>query len=635
MRAPALVSLLVLAALLALPGPATAAVSTGGTGWFWANPLPQGGSLDAVSFVGSRGVAAGADGVVLRTNDAGATWSAAVSRTEADLTEVAMPDANTVYVGGGCVLRRSTDGGATFQRIAFAAKETKCPKRLAQIAFPTPTTGYLILTDGSVLRTANAGRSFARRAHLNIGSSVPQEGAADAVFTSENTGIVSTGLFTPAFLRTEDGGQSWTAITPVDGNQYPTFSRVRSVKFVTPSLGYAVSDNNLKPLAKTEDGGLTWSSLPLAGVTGSPRTIACADANACVIVAGQGPGDTPDRVIWTADGGLTGTTITPPAGVTEAAFTSATRVIGVGPGGATVASDDAGHTFGRVGGALPAVYSALRWAGGRTVFAFNSGGAVARSMDGGGSWQALGNAPIDRVVDVSFLSDTVGYLLSADGTLQRTDDGGASWEVLAGNAGGARALLARASETLLVAGTAGVRRSTDSGTTFTDLARGSVRAFDSASGALVAYGARTVLLSRDGGSHWRALRVPAGTRIASLDFVSASIGFLVRDDGDVFTTRNAGRTWKLLSGVGRDDVVQVSFADAKHGFLTLGTESGLGGVLRTSDGGRSWRPQVTGQDALAQVLAIGAGGGTALTTQTGELFSTATGGDSAPTRSSR
>jgi photosystem II stability/assembly factor-like uncharacterized protein len=563
----------------------------------------------------------------VRTEDAGASWSAAVSRTDVDLTEVAMPDASNVFVGGGCVLRRSTDGGATFQRVAFSARESRCSARIAQVAFPTPTTGYLILTDGTVLRTANGGRSFARRAHLGIGSSVPQEGAADAVFTSQNTGLISTGLYGPAFLRTEDGGQTWNRITPVDGNGYPTFARVRSVKFVTPTLGYAVSDMPSAPIAKTEDGGLTWTTLPLTGATGAPRGIDCADANACVIVAGTNAGGPADRVTWTADGGLTGTTITPPGNAVEAAFTSATRVVSVGASGTTLASDDAGHTFARVGALLPGTYSALRWSGGRTVFAFDSGGSLARSTDGGSSWQALGTAPINKVVDVSFLSDAVGYLLSAGGALQRTDDGGASWEVLAGGAPGARALMATGPETLLVAGGSGVQRSTDSGTTFSTRARRPVRVFDRAGGALIAYGSKALLASGDAGSTWRALRTPRGGLIASADFVSARVGFVVRDDGDVLATANGGRKWSMLTGVGRDDIAQVSFGDAKHGFLTLSTDSGLGGVLRTSDGGRSWRPQVIGKRPLAQVLAIGSAGATALSNGLGQLFSTTSGGD--------
>ncbi len=92
-------------------------------------------------------------------------------------------------------------------------------------------------------------------------------------------------------------------------------------------------------------------------------------------------------------------------------------------------------------------------------------------------------------------------------------------------------------------------------------------------------------------------------------------------------TANGGRSWRLLTGVGRDDIAQVSFGDAKHGFLALSSDSGLGGVLRTSDGGRSWRPQVIGHQPLAQVVAVGAAGGAALSNALGQLFATDSGGD--------
>jgi photosystem II stability/assembly factor-like uncharacterized protein len=627
MRALALV--VCLAALLALPAPAAAAVTAGGTGWVWANPLPQGGDLDAVAFAGARGIAVGAEGLVLRTEDAGASWSAAASRTDADLTEVAMPDANTVYVGGGCVLRRSTDGGATFQRVAFAARESKCADRLAQIAFPSPSVGYLFLTDGTVLRTANGGRSFVRRASLGIGSSVPQGGPADADFTSENTGLVSTGLSDTAFVRTDDGGQSWTRITPVDGNAFPIFNRVRSVKFVTPLVGYAVSNGGPTPMAKTEDGGLSWTPLPLTGAGGAPRAIDCADANACVILAGQTPDGPGDRLTWTSDGGATGTTFTPAAPLAGLVFSSPTRVIGVGTGGATLASDDAGHSFARVGAAVPGDFTGLRRSGDRTLFAFPADGTLARSADGGLTWAALGAAPLGRTLDVSFANAGVGYMLSATGSLQRTDDGGASWGVLAGQATGGRALLATGPDTLLVATSNGVLRSTDAGTTYARAA-GATRAvghFDTAGQTLIAYGARWLYASGDGGARWRAVPRPPGELVLSADFVSARVGYVVRQDGELLATTNGGRSWRLLTGVGRDDIAQVSFGDARHGFALLSADAGLGGVLRTSDGGRSWRPQVLASRPLAAVEALGAAGGAALGDRLGHLYATTSGGD--------
>jgi photosystem II stability/assembly factor-like uncharacterized protein len=613
-----------LAVLLVVPASSSAAVTAGGTGWVWANPLPQGGDLDAIAFSGARGIAAGAGGLILRTDDAGATWSAVASGTETDLTEVAIPDANTVYVGGGCVLRRSTDGGATFTRVRFAVRESKCSSGLAQLAFPTPLLGYLVLSDGKVLRTTNGGRSFARRATLNVGSSVPQGGATGAFFGDANTGVISTGLESPVFLHTVDGGQTWTPVAPSG-----VVSRVTGMDFVTPSLGYAVSDSALGSMAKTEDGGLTWTPLPLTGATGSERAIDCADANACVILAGTAPDGAGDRLTWTADGGLTGTTITPSSPLEALVFSSATRVVGVGDGGATLASDDAGHTFARVGGVLPGDLVALRRSGANTVFAFATDGTLARSTDRGLSWQPIGSAPLGGLLDLSFVSDTVGYILAKGGALQRTDDSGTSWSVVGDEVAGARALLATGVDTLLVGSTAGILRSTDGGATFARAAGAgkSVLGFDRAGKTLVAYGPRALLVSTDGGARWRAAAPPPGGRIGSVDFLTAKGGYVVRADGEVLSTSNGGRSWRLVASAGRDDVVGVSFGDPRHGYLVLGSEADLGGVLRTTDGGRSWRPQVLGRQSLAQVVALGKNGGVALSDGGSQVFATATGGD--------
>jgi photosystem II stability/assembly factor-like uncharacterized protein len=399
--------------------------------------------------------------------------------------------------------------------------------------------------------------------------------------------------------------------------------------FLSATLGYAVSDGGPAPMAKTEDGGQTWTPLPLTGATGVPRSISCADANACVIVAGQTPDGPGQLLTWTADGGQTGATLAPGPALNDLAFSSATRVVAVGDGGATLASDDAGRGFARVGGALPGEPAGLAWAGGATVFAFPRNGALARSTDAGLNWQALGAPPLGRTIDVSFATDSIGYMLTAGGALQRTDDGGVSWGVLGGQASGGRALLATGADSLLVATPGGLLRSTDAGATFARAAGASrpLRGFDRAGRTLIAYGPRWLLASADGGARWRALGRPPGGFIRSADFVSAAVGYVVRHDGEVVATNNGGRSWRLLTGVGRDDVTQVSFGDARHGFLLLGAEAGLGGVLRTSDGGRSWRPQVLGRRPLAEVLAIGSAGGVALTRGLGQLFATVVGGD--------
>src|SRR5258706_16215927 len=94
------------------------------SGWSWGNPTPQGNALSAIDFQAGRGYAVGAAGTALRTDDGGTTWSGLATGTSADLTRLQIVDPDTVVVlgGGGCVLRRSDDGGKTFRKIFIVAE---------------------------------------------------------------------------------------------------------------------------------------------------------------------------------------------------------------------------------------------------------------------------------------------------------------------------------------------------------------------------------------------------------------------------------------------------------------------------------------------------------------------------------
>jgi hypothetical protein len=63
-------------------------------------------------------------------------------------------------------------------------------------------------------------------------------------------------------------------------------------------------------------------------------------------------------------------------------------------------------------------------------------------------------------------------------------------------------------------------------------------------------------------------------------------------------TRNRARDWKELLAAGTDGLTEVAFADPRHGYLAASDRFFAKGsgrpdyVLRTSDGGRRWRPQI-------------------------------------------
>src|SRR5829696_5048234 len=107
--------LLPLAVLFFAPS-AQAAVGTGHSGWQWGNPQPQGNTLHDVDFAGGAGYAVGSFGTILKTTDSGVNWAGLASGTTASLSRVRALDANVVFAGGGCVLRRSDNGGSSFGR---------------------------------------------------------------------------------------------------------------------------------------------------------------------------------------------------------------------------------------------------------------------------------------------------------------------------------------------------------------------------------------------------------------------------------------------------------------------------------------------------------------------------------------
>ena len=134
--------------LAVLPASVPAAVQVGSSGWQWGNPLPQGNTIRAMSFGGLRGYAAGDFGTLLQTENGGTTWTGLSVGTFANLTEVQAVDSDTVVAGGGCVARRSDDGGASLRahgvharsRPLAAKASSPCrspPRRRATSLWPT------------------------------------------------------------------------------------------------------------------------------------------------------------------------------------------------------------------------------------------------------------------------------------------------------------------------------------------------------------------------------------------------------------------------------------------------------------------------------------------------------------------
>ncbi len=601
---------------LAAVAPAVASVQVGSSGWLWGNPLPQGNTISGVSFAGGNGFAVGDFGTILATTDGGTTWTGLSSGTFTNLGIVQAIDGDSLFAGGGCVGRRSDDGGKTFTRVAFTPVESTCRQRLSTAWFVDDKTGYLVLEDGTVLRTDNNGDTFAQKIAVpGTAATGGRLSVPELRFLNANVGFATT--TDGKIYRTADGANSWTVVSD-------TQRTVREILFLDVNRGVAVGDGSL--FLATTDAGLSWKAKALAiPVAQQLRSVSCATTELCVMVADG------NQIVRTADGGASGSLIAPaqdPVGA--AGFASPTRVAALGRSGATSISDDGGATFVPVGGRLAGRYSAVVAGPPNVAFAPGDNGSLAKTVDGGKNWTRGNVSTSEDVRDVSFPTAEEGFALDTSGGLFRTRDGGATWRALdIGTTAAPQAVLAVSKSVVLVVGPRGLRRSTDGGETFSavpgTINRSDLSGVDRAGQTLIAYGFLDVWRSTDKGRTWKAVRKPGKPAklrsgklvnrktINRVDFITANAGWLLdRDAGRLYRTADGGKTWALLDGVGTHTAYGMAMSSDKSGYLViprLGSGNEAGYLLRTSDGGVTWAPEFVVSSRIGQ-RGIAAGAGT-------------------------
>jgi photosystem II stability/assembly factor-like uncharacterized protein len=590
-------SLAALSLAVACSQTAEGAVQVSQSGWQWGNPTPQGNTIRAMDFIAGRGYAIGDDGTALRTDDGGATWTGLATGTSQDLSrlQAVTPDVVVILGGDGCVVRRSDDGGATFHKM-FVLAETNCPDRVAASFFVTPQVGYLLLRDGNVLRTTDGGQTFGR------GTAVPGTPAsaaggggvpADAIFTTTDAGVVFLNGSNTAF-KTTDAGASWTPVPAVDPGS------VTRMHAISPTAFYAFGPDTL---LRSSDGGVSWQKRP--GSAGSTITgIGCATDDICLMSTDKG-----DKLLRTEDGGTTSTPVTAStAPIYAAGFANVNRAVALGSGGATVLSDDSGKNYAPVGGDIAGSFQfGLRLGPAPEIaLALGARGQLARTTDNGVTWKAINVATSADMQDTSFTTADNGYALDQRGGLFRTSNGGASWQPIdPGTTSAPKAVIATGS-TVLLAGPRGIRRAAAGGEfslVSVKAARGvAVDQFDRGANAIFAYGATAIVRTTTGGRSWTTIKGPSRKRgkksvplrLRDVDMTSGNAGFALDTNGRAWRTANGGRKWTELPAVGTDNGLALAFGSATSGYLTLGdypADENVAYVLRTTDGGKHWRPQ--------------------------------------------
>lgn len=253
----------------------------------------------------------------------------------------------------------------------------------------------------------------------------------------------------------------------------------------------------------------------------------------------------------------------------------------------------------------------------------NGAGKIFRTDDGGASWKQVFSKPGTYIRALGFLDDKRGFAgnigpdsfpgVTDTTLLYRTDDGGGSWQAVAlPDADGARGVCA-----------------------IDILSIDAVNAGHRLHKEIMHVGGRvggpaSLHASDDGGATWKRLPLPAEiAMILDVHFVDVSTGFVfagsdpdvTKSNGVIAKTTDSGRTWKIVYRSARpfELMWKGSFPSRAIGYATLQNYTGEAAqdpeahvtpvaarfVVKTTDGGDTWRELPVTQDAAMQEFGIG------------------------------
>jgi photosystem II stability/assembly factor-like uncharacterized protein len=216
----------------------------------------------------STAIAVGAGGMMIKTTDAGATWTTLPSGTSNTLLGIFFINPSTGWIFGSySLLKKTIDSGATWvsQTTGVGAYVS-----LRAIHFVDASTGWLVASDNKIRKTTDGGATW----NVQYTVTASYVSLEDVYFSNANVGLViGYSMGSGEIFRTTDGGLTWTSVDM--GNSW-----FNKVVFISSQIGWAVgftattisytsdpfggggiSISGAKSAVwKTTDGGITWAS---------------------------------------------------------------------------------------------------------------------------------------------------------------------------------------------------------------------------------------------------------------------------------------------------------------------------------------------------------------------------------------
>ncbi|MFZ0388978.1 MAG: YCF48-related protein [Calditrichia bacterium] len=498
-----------------------------------------------------------------RTTDGGTTWDELPFLGSTYFMEFYTPDFGLATGNFGRYISR--DGGLNWE---------PSPADIFAFHFQNNQTG-LGASDSGLYRTSDSGANF----------TLVQAGPALAVTFLSDT--VAVGIIDSSFVRSADGGVTWTPAGAADGRS----NLIRLSDEVVLAWGRSGSFSNFDDrIFRSDDAGRTWTDV---GAISPDRLHSFAVPNAQTVVAGDFSGN----MYQSGDAGQTWAQAFASPGPQPGFLNSASPVFtdsltgyfGYG-GGFIIKSTNGGASWTQISsGTAQDIKDMDRFPNGDLIAVGSSGNVL--TSDGNGPWIFNGAISTFSLVAVQVINQTDVVAVDEKGRMYSSGDGGISWQ----------------------AAPAATPNFDAEDLYFTDLQTGWVAGGGAANNA--------VFHTTDGGATWVPDSLTNGWYMA-VDFENSS-GWVANRNGSFYRTIDDGATWTQEQLPGSSmEILDMDFYDVSIGYAV-----GSGGyAVRSDDGGLSWQvlPTPSSSHQLTDIYLIGqnelwvsTAGGVALYTATG------------------
>ncbi len=314
--------------------------------------------------------------------------------------------------------------------------------------------------------------------------------------------------------------------------------------------------------APVNNASFTWttSDAGVFTVNNQGRVTAVGEGSALLIASAGGKADTATVFVYVQNGWYAQTSGTGSDLNGVAARADGRVVVAVGNAGAVVRTADAGASWAIRTSSTSFNLNDVWWASSSVVYAVGHGGTVMRSTDAGLNWTRLTNVPTSHnLFGTWWIGTSHGWAVGSNGVILRTGDGGATWT------------------------SANPTSSQLNSVSFADTLRGWAV---SETGVIVG--------TRDGGRSWYLVQ-PAvtGQSLRAVWRASDTAAWSVGQNGTVASTSATTDSlqWNLMNVGAANDLDGLHVIAPATAYAVGNNGNGL--VLKSTDGGATWSPQVS------------------------------------------